>query len=144
MPLLLDRKDRMSMATGFEVRVPFCDYRLVEYVWNIPWEMKRVDNIEKGILRRAFSDVLPEDVRNRRKSAFPTSQHPTYAAGISKLALDMLNDTNAPIRSFVNLPAALKMAQGQLPGMQPGFEVAPLEGLIQINAWLRDYHVEIC
>src|SRR5437879_4185387 len=62
LPFLLERKDRMSMATGFEARVPFCDYRLVEYVWNIPWEMKTADAIEKGILRRAFAHVLPEDV----------------------------------------------------------------------------------
>jgi asparagine synthase (glutamine-hydrolysing) len=75
-PIMLDRKDRMSMAVGFEVRVPFCDYRMVEYVWNVPWEMKVVDNIEKGILRRALADVLPEDARNRRKSGYPTSSIP--------------------------------------------------------------------
>jgi asparagine synthase (glutamine-hydrolysing) len=67
LPFLLERKDRMSMATGFEARVPFCDYRLVEYVWNIPWEMKTVDSIEKGILRRAFAHVLPEDVRKPKR-----------------------------------------------------------------------------
>src|SRR5207302_5855308 len=78
LPFLLDRKDRMSMATGFEARVPFCDYRLVEYVWNIPWEMKTVDGIEKGILRRAFAHVLPEDVRSRKKSAYPSAQNPAY------------------------------------------------------------------
>lgn len=73
LPLLLDRKDRMSMATGLEVRVPFCDHRLVQYVWNIPWEMKIVDHIEKGILRRAFCGLLPEEVRMRRKSAYHRS-----------------------------------------------------------------------
>src|SRR5437016_9510295 len=78
LPMLLDRKDRMSMATGFEVRVPFCDYRLVEYVWNIPWEMKTVDDIEKGILRKAMTGALPEDVRMRRKSAYPSAQNPAY------------------------------------------------------------------
>ena len=67
LPFLLDRKDRMSMAVGFEVRVPFCDYRLVEYLWNVPFNIKSIDNIEKGILRRALKPALPDDVRNRRK-----------------------------------------------------------------------------
>lgn len=64
---MLERKDRTSMMNGFEVRVPFCDYQLVEYLWNVPFEMKSIDNIEKGILRRAFENVLPEDVRYRKK-----------------------------------------------------------------------------
>jgi hypothetical protein len=68
----------MSMATGFEVRVPFCDYRLVQYVWNIPWEMKTTGNIEKGILREALRGILPDDVRTRKKSPYPISQNPTY------------------------------------------------------------------
>ena len=67
LPFMLERKDRTSMMNGFEVRVPFCDYRLVEYLWNVPFEMKSIDNIEKGILRRAFENVLPEDVRYRKK-----------------------------------------------------------------------------
>ena len=75
---LLDRKDRMRVAVGFEVRVPFCDYRLVEYLWNVPFNIKSIDNIEKGILRRALQPALPDDVRNRRKSAYPTSQDPHY------------------------------------------------------------------
>lgn len=71
MPTLLDRKDRMSMAVGLEVRVPFCDHRLVEYVWNIPWEMKSAGDREKGILRRALRGVLPEDVLTRKKALTP-------------------------------------------------------------------------
>jgi asparagine synthase (glutamine-hydrolysing) len=62
LPFMLERKDRMSMAAGFEARVPFCDYRLVQYVWNIPWQMKMDGGMEKGILRRALADVLPDDV----------------------------------------------------------------------------------
>lgn len=67
MQTLLERKDRMSMATGLEVRVPFADHRLVEYVWNIPWEMKCVGGQEKGILRRAFAGVLPKEIIERKK-----------------------------------------------------------------------------
>lgn len=68
MTTLLDRKDRMSMGASLEVRVPFSDHRLVEYVWNIPWDIKMVHGREKGILRKAFEGVLPEEVLYRRKA----------------------------------------------------------------------------
>lgn len=145
--MLLNRKDRMSMAVGFEVRVPFCDYRLVEYVWNIPWEMKTVDNIEKGILRRALAGVLPDDARMRRKSAYPASQNPTYLQAIRDWTLQMINDPQAPIRPLVNIPAIQAMATGNIPGMegQPSdFAVMLLERIIHINTWLKDYHIRIC
>ena len=77
MSTLLDRKDRMSMASGLEVRVPFCDHRLVQYVWNIPWEMKMYDGREKGILRRALKEILPEDILMRRKSPYPKTHNPS-------------------------------------------------------------------
>lgn len=67
MPTLLDRKDRMSMGAGLEVRVPFCDHRLVQYVWNVPWEIKSTGDREKGILRKALEGILPEDVLYRKK-----------------------------------------------------------------------------
>lgn len=68
MTTLLDRKDRMSMGASLEVRVPFADHRLVEYVWNIPWEMKMYGNREKGILRKALEGILPEEVLYRKKA----------------------------------------------------------------------------
>ena len=144
---LLNRKDRMSMATGFEVRVPFCDYRLVDYVWNIPWEMKRVDDIEKGILRRALAGVLPDDARMRRKSAYPASHNPTYTKAIQDWTLQVINDPNAPVRPFVNVPAVQFMASGnlpELPGVPNDFAVMLLERVIQIDVWLREYKIRVC
>ncbi len=143
LPLLLDRKDRMSMAVGFEVRVPFCDHRLVEYAWNIPWEMKTVGDSEKGILRRAFTDVLPDDVRNRKKSPYPSTQHPQYRRGVSKWLLQIVNDANAPLRPFLNVPAAQALATGGVPNLPGSLAVTPMEQLIQINAWLQEYHIRI-
>ncbi|MEO7019965.1 MAG: asparagine synthase (glutamine-hydrolyzing) [Ktedonobacteraceae bacterium] len=145
--LLLNRKDRMSMATGFEVRVPFCDHRLVEYVWNIPWEMKNVDNIEKGVLRRAFAGVLPDDARMRRKSAYPASHNPTYVQAIQDWALRIINDPNAPVRSVVDIPVVQAMASGTLPalpGVPSDFAVMFLERIIQVNAWFQDYKISVC
>lgn len=143
LPVLLDRKDRMSMAVGFEVRVPFCDYRLVEYVWNIPWEMKTVGDIEKGILRRAFADVLPDDARNRKKSPYPSTQHPQYQQGISEWVLHILDDANAPIRPFLNIPVVRDMATGNMPGLPGALAIVPMEQIIQTNAWLQEYHIRI-
>ena len=139
---LLDRKDRMSMLVGFEVRVPFCDYRLVEYVWNIPWEMKTVGNLEKGILRRAMSGILPQDVLSRRKSAYPTSQNPGYTEQTRLWALQILNDANAPIRPFLNLAVTRPLVEGKtaLPAQAAAFLY---ERIIQLNAWLQEYHVSI-
>jgi asparagine synthase (glutamine-hydrolysing) len=115
LPMLLDRKDRMSMATGFEVRVPFCDYRLVEYVWNIPWEMKTVGDIEKGILRKAMTGALPEDVRMRRKSAYPSAQNPAYERETYQWAMHILDDANSPIQPFINANAIRSIAEREEP-----------------------------
>jgi asparagine synthase (glutamine-hydrolysing) len=141
LPMLLDRKDRMSMAVGFEVRVPFCDYRLVEYVWNIPWEMKTVDNIEKGILRRAFADVLPDDARNRKKSAYPTSQHPAYLQALCEWTLQILDSANEPVHALVNVAIVRAIAEGKIPFVSDDVVVALCERVIQLNTWLKEYHV---
>ncbi|GCE28957.1 asparagine synthetase B [Dictyobacter alpinus] len=141
LPLLLDRKDRMSMASGFEVRVPFCDHRLVQYVWNIPWDMKNVDSIEKGILRRALRGILPEDARMRRKSAYPSSQHPGYVKGVCERALQILNDPNAAIRPLIDVPAWQAIATRQGPELSQDFAISPLERIIQLEAWITSYQV---
>src|SRR5436305_2979905 len=140
---MLDRKDRMSMASGFEVRVPFCDYRLVEYVWNIPWEMKTFGTLEKGILRRALADVLPEDVRKRKKSPYPYSLHPHYQQEISKWFSQILHDAGAPIRPFLNMPIAWMLAEGSLAGQSAALRFASIERIIQVNAWMQEYHIRI-
>ena len=143
LPILLDRKDRMSMAVGLEMRLPFCDHRLVEYVWNIPWEMKTVGGIEKGLLRRSLANVLPSDRDKTKKSSYPTSQHPQYQQGISKWVLQILNDSSAPIRPFLNIPAARALAEGNLPDLPGSLRIGPMEQIIKINAWLQEYHISI-
>ncbi len=78
MQTLLERKDRMTMHHALEVRVPFLDYRLVEYAFNMPWRYKSLNGREKGILREAFKDELPEEIAKRKKSPYPKSHHPEY------------------------------------------------------------------
>ncbi|GAE39084.1 asparagine synthetase B family protein, partial [Bacillus mycoides] len=143
LPFLLDRKDRMSMAVGFEVRVPFCDYRLVEYLWNVPFNIKSIDNIEKGILRRALKPALPDDVRNRRKSAYPTSQDPHYLQTIRNLTLDMCSNKNNPVFSLINHSILLAIAD-QSNKEITNFEArSAMEYMLQVNEWLKTYHIHI-
>ena len=89
MQTLLDRSDRMAMYNGFELRVPFCDYRLAEYVWNIPWEWKAYKGREKGLLRFVSQDFLPEEIIYRKKSPYPKTHNPTYLAKVKQMLSDL-------------------------------------------------------
>lgn len=94
--MLLDRKDRLSMATGLEVRVPFCDHRLVEYVFNTPWSMKTFDGREKSLLRAATSELLPLSVVERVKSPYPSTQDPAYVTELQVQVRELLSSGNSP------------------------------------------------
>lgn len=102
MQTLLDRSDRMAMYNGLELRVPFCDYRLAEYVWNIPWEMKALNGREKGLLRHIMKDELPEKIVERKKSPYPKTWNPTYLNKVKGMLTTIMNDSNAPIRELLN------------------------------------------
>ena len=149
MTTLLDRKDRMSMATGLEVRVPFCDHRLMEYVWNIPWEMKYCDNIEKGILRRALKGMLPEEVLYRRKSPYPKTHNPNYLEAVKKILLEILSSPNEPIHQLIDGKQMQSMIhKGEIKFDRPWFGqlmTGPqlFAYLIQTNMWLKKYKVTI-
>lgn len=108
--MLLDRKDRMSMAVGLEVRVPFCDHRLVEYVFNAPWALKTFDGREKSLLRHATSDTLPKSVVDRVKSPYPSTQDPGYAAELQKQVLQVLSDDD-PALALMNREWVSKAAR---------------------------------
>ncbi|CUB51542.1 Asparagine synthetase [glutamine-hydrolyzing] 3 [Bacillus subtilis] len=92
MTTLLDRKDRMSMGASLEVRVPFADHRLVEYAWNIPWEMKMYKNREKGLLRKALEGLLPNEILYRKKSPYPKTHNPHYTKAVTVWIQDLLTD----------------------------------------------------
>lgn len=149
MPTLLDRKDRMSMACGLEVRVPFSDHRLLQYVWNIPWEMKTCDNMPKGILRRAMRGVLPEAVLNRPKSPYPKTHHPQYLALMRERLNNILNDSSSLLLDIINANALKEILAGSSNVMPRPFfgqlmgEAQYLAFLIQLDTWLRMYKVKI-
>lgn len=149
MNTLLDRKDRMSMATGLEVRVPFADHRLVEYAWNIPWELKMCDNIGKGILRRALQGVLPADVLYRQKSPYPKTHNPSYTEAVRGMLRKIFENPQSPLHQLIN-----KVKIGELLDSSGEVFDRPFFGqlmrgpqlfayLIQLNTWLERYKIAI-
>lgn len=90
------------MAVGLEVRVPYCDHRLVEFLFNVPWEMKTFDGREKSLLRAAVADLLPASVLARRKSHYPAIQDPGYSAVIRDEFHELLGRPGAPIFDLVD------------------------------------------
>lgn len=144
---LLDRKDRMSMASGLEVRVPFCDHRLVEYVWNIPWEMKNKNNVSKNILREAAKGILPEDVRLRRKSPYPKTHNPIYEKAVKAKLLSVIENPNSPLLALCDKKKLLNLIQGDFDYAKPFFGqlmAGPqfIGYLIQLNTLLDKYNVK--
>ncbi len=146
MQTLLDRKDRMSMYHGLEVRVPFCDYRIAEYMYAVPWRYKDYNGNEKGLLRQAMEGYLPPEVLWRKKSPYPKTHDPFYMQLVSKMLTDLLKDRNAILFQIVD-PAALESLlneqnrwpwYGQL--MQAPQTIAYM---LQIDCWLRHFKVRI-
>ena len=145
---LLDRKDRMSMASGLEVRVPFCDHRIVEYVWNVPWEIKNKDNISKSLLREAARGILPDDVLFRKKSPYPKTHNPKYEKIVKNMLLDIIANPNAPILTFAEKSVLEKLCRESSDYGKPFFGqlmAGPqfIGYLIQLNAWFEEYRVRI-
>ena len=147
LPLLLDRKDRLSMACGLEVRVPFTDHRLVEYVWNVPWAMKEAGGIEKGLLRTAAAGLLPPDLLSRRKSIYPGAADKAYERAIDAQLRNLLQKPSAPLFDLVdhNQLAEAYARDPRLTGfmaIQPS-STTPIAFLLDINRWLERSGVAI-
>lgn len=149
MTTLLDRKDRMSMGASLEVRVPFADHRVVEYVWNIPWEMKMYRGREKGLLRKAFEGILPEEVLYRKKSPYPKTHNPEYTKAVQNQMLAILKDKSSAIHEFFAKEQLEKLTQsGGNSFKEPWFGqlmTGPqlLAYFVQLHTWFKDYNINI-
>ena len=141
--ILLDRKDRMSMAVGLEVRVPFCDHRLVEYVFNSPWSVKTFDGREKSLLRAATSDVLPCSVAKRVKSPYPSTQDPAYEQKLREEMGNMLASEDAPVLSLLDVERARALVEEPVSSVSTQFSRMGMELALQLNGWLKEYGVRI-
>ncbi|WP_026692695.1 asparagine synthase (glutamine-hydrolyzing) [Peribacillus kribbensis] len=149
MTTLLDRKDRMSMGASLEVRVPFADHRLVEYVWNIPWEQKMAGGREKGILRKALEGVLPEEVLYRKKSPYPKTHNPAYTLMVQEMLIRRLANKDSVLHELFNKDKLNDLIKtggnsfkipwfGQL---MKGPQL--LAYLTQLDMWFEEYRIKI-
>lgn len=149
MTTLLDRKDRMSMGASLEVRVPFADHRLVEYVWNIPWEIKMYGGREKGILRKAFEGILPEEILYRKKSPYPKTHNPEYTAAVQTMLKDILADRSSVLHEFFEKDYLRDIVEtGGEAFKEPWFGqlmTGPqlLAYLAQIHIWFKAYNINV-
>lgn len=148
MQCLLERKDRCSMYSGLEVRVPFCDYRLIDYAYNMPWELKAYGGREKGIIRKAFEDILPREIVYRKKSPYPKTHNPVYMQLCCDRVKTILADKSRKINALLDPEGVRALME------HPDSLSAPWYGqlmrtpqimayLIEVDYWLETYHVKI-
>lgn len=146
MQTLLDRKDRMSMFSGLEVRVPFCDYRIAEYLYAVPWEYKNHGGEEKGLLRAACADLLPKEVAHRKKSPYPKTLDPAYVTLLEDRFQKLLSQKDAALFQLVDKKALQDLLAretawpwyGQLMGRPQ-----KIAYFLQMDFWLDKYNIEL-
>ena len=148
MQTLLDRMDRASMHSGLKARVPFADYRIIEYLWNVPWEMKARDGIVKNLLRQAGRGQLPDEVLFRKKSPYPKTYDTAYEALLSARVREILEDSSSPVLPFIDKKKVLAFLASPSDYGKPWYGqlmAAPqmMAYLIQIDFWLRQYRPKL-
>lgn len=148
MQTLLDRMDRTSMRSGLEARVPFADHRIIEYVWNVPWEMKCHNGIVKGLLRAAGEKYLPYDVLYRKKSPYPKTYDPAYEKVLRDTLSEIMRNGSEPICTLLDRKKVEQFMESPTDYGRPFYGqlmAGPqlLAYMLQVNYWMRKYHIEM-
>ncbi|MGM9589530.1 MAG: asparagine synthase (glutamine-hydrolyzing) [Faecousia sp.] len=146
MQTLLDRKDRMSMYCSLEVRVPFCDWRIAEYLYTVPWMYKDLGGQEKGLLRQAVEDLLPRQVVHRKKSPYPKTHDPRYESLVAGRLEQVLAQKDNALFSLINREAIQSCLDGASSWPWYGQLMRRpqiMAWLLQLEFWLRNYQVDI-
>ena len=149
MQTLLNRMDRTSMFSGLEARVPFADRTLVDYVFNIPWEMKAKDGLVKNMLRQASKGLLPDEILFRRKSPYPKTYNPYYENLLAGRLREVLTDSASPLHPLIDQQALQQFLNNPKDYGAPWYGqlmAGPqmIAYLLQIEYFLRKYNVSIC
>ncbi len=149
MQTLLDRMDRTSMHYGLEARVPFADRRIMDYMYNVPWNMKYRNNVEKSLLRNAFSGKLPDEVLFRKKSPYPKTYNPEYETALANKLCDILSDTNSSLYDICDTDKLNTLLKEPSEYGKPWFGQLMafpqlLAYYIQLEYWFRIYSPKIC
>jgi len=146
---LLDRKDRMTMGASLEVRVPFADHRLIEYLYNVPWEYKFHNNMEKGLLREAVKDFVPAEIVNRKKNPYPKTYNPKYLDAMKKILNKCLQKKDSILLELFDKKVLMNLLNNDEDAMKnPWYgqlmsRPQLLAYLYQIDMWFRHYNLNI-
>ena len=134
------------MACGLEVRVPFCDHRIAEYMYGVPWAMKDLNGMEKGLLREAAKGLLPDEVRLRKKSPYPKTHHPAYLAEVSRRLRGVIADPDSPIHDVIRTEKLAELLNDQRSVPWYGQLMTTPQTIaffLQLNYWLQQYRVRL-
>ncbi len=147
MQTLLDRKDRMSMYSALEVRVPFCDYRIAEYLYGVPWEYKDYQGQEKGLLRQAAAGLLPDEILHRKKSPYPKTFDPKYEQLMRERLEKLLEEPGALVWQVADREGVKQLIQGE--SQWPWYgqlmrRAQTMAYFCQIDIWMNRYKIEVC
>ena len=147
MQTLLDRWINNTMYSGLEARVPFADHRIIEYIWNVPWDMKNYNGVVKGLLREASRGFVPDEVL-RKKSPYPKTYDPKYEKLLESRLIDIIEDNNSPLLQFIDKNKAYQFISADSDYGKPWFGqlmAGPqmIGYMIQINYWLKKFNIEI-
>lgn len=148
LPVLLERQDKMARISDFKIRAPFCNFKLMKYVYNIPWKYRIYGDMPKGLLRYAFKDILPSEVAYRKKSPYPKTYNPEYTNLIVNEFNKVISDNNSPLLDIADKNNVSKLMELGIETTRPWFGQL-MKGpqvmafLIQVNDWLKEYKVRI-
>ena len=144
MASLLERKDRMSMYSGLEVRVPFSDHRILEFVYNVPWSIKFENQIEKALLRNAVRDYLPNKILYRKKSPYPKTHNPAYERAVKKELLRRIKRGGA-LAEMLDKKSLEEYLLGESKTWFGQLMSKPqlIAWLIQFDVWFENYGVKL-
>ena len=148
MQTLLNRMDRTSMYSGLEARVPFADHRIIEYVWNVPWDMKTRDGQVKNLLRQSGKGLLPDEILFRKKSPYPKTYDTAYEKLLVDRVREMMDDSHSPVMDFLDRKKLARFLTSPSDYGKPWYGqlmAGPqmLAYILQVNFWLKTYHIEV-
>ena len=142
---LLARKDRMSMYSAVEVRVPFADHRILEYVFNVPWAIKFEGGVEKALLRRAMEGALPDYILHRKKSPYPKTHNPEYEKLVREMLARRLENKDSFLASALDRRRLCAVLSGQDETWfgQLMARAQLLAWLCQLDMFFEEYQVKL-
>ncbi len=145
---LIDRNDKMTSGAGLEVRTPFIDRRLIEFLYNTPWEYKYFNDTEKALLREATKDILPEEIYSRKKSPFPKTRSKTYEQIVTKLLKGTLEDHNSILYTLFDKEKLNELLESEEDLDVPWYgqlmrKPQLIAYLYQIDYWFKEYNIKL-